>query len=44
MVRNVTCADNAYCENTDGSWECNCMEGYNGDPFKDGCAKGTKYS
>jgi len=39
MVRNVTCAANAYCENTDGSWQCNCMKGYNGDPVKDGCAK-----
>ncbi|KAI2804698.1 hypothetical protein BLOT_003686 [Blomia tropicalis] len=33
----VSCADNATCHNLIGSYECRCLDNYEGNPYRDGC-------
>ena len=30
---NFPCADNAECQDTEGSFECSCLSGYSGDGY-----------
>ena len=30
---------NTFCENTPGSWQCSCNDGFEGDPDVGGCCK-----
>ena len=35
--KTVSCAEHATCHNLIGSYECRCLEDFEGDPYREGC-------